>query len=406
MQSPRIGPAQPDLRLSTPTDKIGFQPQPLEEMRYNPNMPNKQSALLAAALLVLFSASWAQDPAPKADQPAAGAPSTRPAETPPTPAERVIDEAITKLKALDTYAADINMEADMLGQVFKVVGQYVRKPKNMLLMRLTIEGLGDSSGLMQRSCDGQTYWIYLRVLESPQLRSFQLNPILNVLQKPEAQGEFRDSAMTRLGFSGTESLLEGLRKAGRFDQLTEETLNDRPVWVIRGLWTDRAAAAVPAAQNAMDRSGFLPRYIPSHLTLYIDRETGWPHKIVMQGKLPQQIREQTQLDPFGRPIGRKSSRTKERPSSLTLTYTRVERQVGDDEFQFQPPPNVNSSDDTEQQLARLEAELLDYTTRKRNEETKKSGEVLDQPINAPAPNPGEAPAPQKQPEEKGKGQGE
>ncbi len=353
-------------------------------------MPNKWTAVLLSVFTLALAASWAQEPGANdgTTPPLQAKPAS---EAPPTAAEKRLDEAIEKLKSLDTFAADINMNADMLGQVFQISGTCARKPTNKLLLHLTVSGLGDASAILHRACDGKVLWEFLRVLENPSLRATQLEPILKALQKPEADAEFRERVLTQLGFTGPDALLVGLRKAGQFDQISEETFADRPVWVIRGFWKDREALGLPGAQNQLDRSGFLPRYVPSYLALWIDQETGWPHQVLMQGKIPQQLREEQQLDPFGRPIGKKSSQKKERPSAITLTYKRSEREVSDSEFEFQPPENVSPIDETERRTSEIENAMIEFATRKRNEATQKSGEVLDQALPAPAPNPGEAP---------------
>lgn len=359
-------------------------------------MPNKRTASLATLAMLLLSTCWAQDPAPSAGADPAAKPEAKP-EPGPTAAELKLDEAVKQLKALDTYAADIRMDVDMLGLEFKITGQYSRKPGNKLLLRLTVEGLGDSSGMMQRSSDGVVLWDYMRIMDQLSLQSVQLAPILKTLQKPEADEEFRELVLSQIGFSGPDSLLSGLRKAGRFDQLAEETYNERPVWVIRGFWKDREALGLPGAQNTMDRSGFLPKYIPSHMSLWIDKETGWPHKVVLQGRVPQQLGDDSRLDRMGRPVNRKLASEKDRPTTFTLNYTRSNRELKDQEFLFQPPPNVNPVDRTEKQAADIENALISYATKKLKDAANKSGEVLDQSLPAPAPNPGEAAAPKPDP---------
>ncbi|GIW86803.1 MAG: hypothetical protein KatS3mg108_1127 [Isosphaeraceae bacterium] len=321
------------------------------------------------------------------------------ANAPPTEAERAIDAAIESIRGMAAIAADIALDADMLGHRFRVVGQYVKADGNRMLLRLTVEGLPGGSGTMQQVSDGQTFKDYRRVLDVQQMTTFQMEPVLRILDAPDADAEFRRQVVAQLGMAGPEALLEGLRRTARFDQMSEETWNDRPVRVIRGLWKDREALALPANQTAQLQAGFLPSYVPSHITLWLDRETGWPWKLQMQGKLPSVLREERILGPDGRPIGRKTSQSKDRPSTLTLSYTLVDRPIDPNEFFFEAPPNISVQDITEQLTAGLQNAFAQLSQRRRREEAEQGGR-LEQSLPAPGPDtpapptPGPVPSPE------------
>src|SRR3954451_46814 len=100
-----LGLPKPDLRPKSPSDKIGHSFPTLEEMPYIPTMP-KNRIIPAITIAVLLSGSFQTHGQP--NQPAStatGGPPigtvTNPAKTePPTDAERLLDEAITKVKAI------------------------------------------------------------------------------------------------------------------------------------------------------------------------------------------------------------------------------------------------------------------------------------------------------------------
>jgi hypothetical protein len=384
------------LRLSTLTDKIGFHVSSLEGMRYDPTMPNKRFIPLLTVAAALPLVAWAQ--APSQVPPQAGAtpaPAAEEKDAPPTPAELVVDEAIKTLQARESAAAEVLMQADMLGLRFKIVGEYLKAPGYRVKLRLAVEGLGDTSGVLQQISDGTTVWEFLQVLEQPSLRTFKLEPVLKALDNPDADPEFRRQVIAEMGFAGPEALLQGLRRTARLDQQEEGELDGKPVWIIRGEWNAREGMTLPG-QNP---SGLLPSFVPSHVTLYLGKDDGWPYRVLLEGRLPSFMRDQI-LDPSGRPIGRKSALTKERPTRLALRYTLSDRPIDPAEFAFEVPPNIPVQDDTEIRAAALEAAIEKQAALKRSQGTG-GGDALDQSLpvprpdgpNQPAPAPGQAPAP-------------
>src|SRR5205085_2642417 len=129
--------------------------------------------------------AWAQAPGPAPTPGPAGAPTpdaTKPAEAatpaePPTEAEKTLDAAIAKVAALKSVAADLEQTADMLGQHFVLKGQYFRAPNHRVYLKLTLSGLGDTTGIMLQVCDGQTLWDYQQILKSQYYSKFDVDKI-------------------------------------------------------------------------------------------------------------------------------------------------------------------------------------------------------------------------------------
>ncbi len=388
------------MRLAIPSDMIGEPIPTLEEMRYHPIMPTNRTLplLVVAAALPLWA--WAQSPgqapAPGNPAPSPLVPGGKKAEPPSTPAEQVIDEAAKKLRATESLAADVTMDADILNQKFRVVGQYLKGPSFRILLRLDVEGLGDVTGTIQQVSDGATLWEVNQILESRSLRKIALQPLLAVLQKPEVDAEVRDQLLMQIGFAGPHALLEGLRKTMAFDQIEEGTLEGQTVWIIRGAWKDRAALGLPGAPNVpadapaqsiVGAAAFLPPYVPGSVELWLGKEDGWPHKLILKGHIPSILRDDRILGPDGRPVGRKAMNRKERPTEILLLYKKKDKTVEDTDFLFTPPPGVDVQDDTDRAVTALEAQLAQIAASKRNAAAggEGEGELLDQPITAPRP---------------------
>ena len=186
--------------------------------------------------------------------------------------------------------------------------------------------------------------------------------------------------MTQLGFSGPDALLVGLRKAIRFDQKEEGTLDGKPVWILRGTWKDREGLVGPD-QQPLSPTATLPPYIPSLATVSIGKEDGWPYKVVLVGRVPSMLQEDSR--PLGAD-GRPKAVQKVQPSRITLTYSNVQLNtpLKPEEFAFQAPPGVRVDDNTDALLNVLEQTLQARIAQKK-QEAAKAEPLLDQSIEVP-----------------------
>jgi hypothetical protein len=220
----------------------------------------------------------------------------------------------------------------------------------------------------------------------------EIGKILKKLEAPEFDAEIRRQVLDRFGFAGPDALLVGLRAAIRFDRKDAETLDGRPVWVLRGKWKDLSRVGGPN-QQPMPVSAPLPAHIPSIATLWIGQEDGWPYKVQMEGRIPSILEDNRTIGPDGRPQGSKSSAPKAEPSRILLVYENV--QINPDlkpvSFAFEAPQDAPVTDLTEQYLIFLEQTAAMQADRKKAEAAKEGVDVAP-PILLPKPAP-EGPPP-------------
>lgn len=357
-------------------------------------MPQNRTLLaLVAATAVLPLWAAAQGPAPGPAQ----APPVAPAVLPtaevktPTEAEKTLDEAIARVKSIESISADVKQDVKMLGQKFRVEGKYLRAPQYRVYLLLEVIGLGDVGGTLLQVCDGVTSWEYRRVLEErPSLNKRTLAPVLEKLNSPECDATLRSDVLASLGFSGPEALLDGLRKAVAFDQKAEGEVEGKKAWILRGRWIDRTSLTGPE-QPPMPLTGALPSYVPSIVTVYLGQEDGWPYRVELRGRSPSimEMRKETrELGPDGRPIGRVTRTPDVAPTEITLTYGKVELnpKLGPEQFAFQPPndPNLRVVDETATITEYLTAALTQRAAQ-RKAEAAKEGASLPRPIEVPKP---------------------
>jgi outer membrane lipoprotein-sorting protein len=339
--------------------------------------------------------------APSSSSPAAttGGPATGPGgipsappEEPPTEAEKAIDEAIKKISKLQSVAADLEQDVEMLNQKFKITGRYLKAPNTRLYVLLTVStGLPDTTGRFLQVCDGQTLWEYELVLDQSFYRKLSIKPILERLNSPDLDPELRTRATTQMGVAGPETLLIGLRKTLLFDQREEAVLDGKKVWKYHGTWKNRQGLAFNS--QPVNPIGPLPPYIPMDATLYLGMDDGWPYQLNLLGREASDLADTRRKGPDGKIVGSKASREKIPRTRITMTYSNVKLNAAlrEDEFVFQPPANASVSDDTESLLKTLDRALEASAQKKKSDAARKDGEIIDQsiPVPVPAGAPGE-----------------
>ncbi|MDR3634506.1 MAG: hypothetical protein P4L84_11935 [Isosphaeraceae bacterium] len=370
---------------------IGHSLPTLEKKPYSPIMPKYRIiptfALLGVATLVT---RWAGAQAPPAAPPAA--PAADAATEAPTEAEKLIDEAVKKVAALKSVSAVVQEKVEMLGQKFSVGGNYLKGPAYRLRMDLTVKGLPDSAGKMSQVCDGQTLWDYRQVLEARlYFKVGKIPQIMEKLNSPELDARLREQAVAQLGLVGPEVLLTGLRKTIKFDQKEEGTLDGKAVWVLHGTWKNREGILGPNQQPIPPLMP-LPAYIPSVASLWIDKETGWPHKMFLEGKAPTILEDTRPRGPDGKPFGRKIPAQKVEASKVELVYADVKLnpELKSEEFAFEPPPDARVEDNTEALLNGLDQAIQAEAAKKKAEAEKKSeadGPLLNKGLDLPKTEP-------------------
>ncbi len=346
-------------------------------MGYNPTMPSPVIILAALILALLTTPVHAQVPA--TDQ------STTPAPAPPgepqAPAERQLDFATVQVRLMERIAAKIEQDVKMLNQEFKLEGTYYKDTGHRVRLQLNLIGLGDTGSTMLQVCDGKVLWDFQKVLGMQSYSRREITPILKKLEDPNLDDSFRIMIISNMGFGGPEALLSGLRKAVKFNQMSEEKLDGEDVFVIGGIWRDRSSLMDPAGRP-LPPTVDLPPYIPNVVRVFIKKATGWPAKIEMIGNAPLLIQEDIrQFDPAtGRPVGRPVKPPKVDPTRITLRYTLTSPdEIKPGIFDFTAPADVagtNVKDETKDFLDVLDQYIQVAKANKQAEAAKAEGEPL------------------------------
>ena len=280
--------------------------------------------------------------------PGANAPAAPTAPAPPTEGEKLIDAAIVKVEAIKSVSADLRQELEMLGLQFQLRGTYLKDTGNRFAMKISVVGLAATNGTMLQVSDGVTLWDYQQILESQSCRKLGIGPVLAKVNAAGFEPELRDQIINQFGLAGPVALLKGLRRTAVFDQKEADTIEGRPVWVLRGLWKDRTGLVSPDRQP-LSQTGPLPPYIPKLVAVWIGQDDGWPYEVDMTGQAPTILADTRQRDAFDQPIGLPSPPAPVQITRIKLFYTNVKLNptINSKDFNFQVPPQVDVQDDTE-----------------------------------------------------------
>lgn len=354
-------------------------------MRHGPDMPYPRIYLTVGITLSFAALSWAaafaQSSGSNANPLSKSLSSATSATDPPTEAERTLDNAIRKIKGLKSVSAKVRQDAEILDQKFQLDGVYRRAPGNRVFFQLGLKGLGKATGTMLQVCDGRTLWDFQEVLGTRSVRKTDIAKVLTKLQDPLFDSTIKEQILGGLGFSGPDALLAGLRKSFRFDQKQETTLDGQSAWLLRGNWNDFAALSKPG-QPPLPPTVNLPPYVPSFVSLWIGKESGWPLKVEMLGKTPSLLGQVETRRPDAKGVTVPGS-TKSAPkakvqvpasaqvqrSKLTLTYSDVslDETLDPADFAFEAPRDANVLDSTEEILNGLDQYLLSLAAQKKAE---------------------------------------
>ena len=231
-------------------------------------------------------------------------------EEPPTEAERVIDLAIKKIAKLESVAAELVQEVNMLNQKYTIKGRYLKAPRTRVYLRLTVSGLADTeattpSGLRRRNPLGLPGH-----LDSQSYRKLSIKPILERLNSPELDPKTQGSGHHPDGARrpGDAACRAYARRSSSTRRKKTSSTARRSGNSAEPGGPARAWSAPTAARSAP--AGFLPPYIPMDGTLYLGKDDGWPYKLVLVGRKPSALFETRRTRP-GRPAHRREELDRE-----------------------------------------------------------------------------------------------
>ncbi|MFN0052749.1 MAG: hypothetical protein ACKV0T_11195 [Planctomycetales bacterium] len=242
-----------------------------------------------------------------------------------------IKRARELLAKQSSISAKIVETVTIYDRSYKAEGRYLQNSlkSDDWYMRLELAlKVGDSEGSLLEVCDGDVLWTSTQIgaarkgskkdkdKKEHTVTRRNVKDILNAARKLGEQTE--TMLITDLGLGGMPGLLASIERDMRFTGVKEEVFRDRPVLLIQGTWSDAFALRLQGQQRG--GSGLLPPFVPDSTRIYLDRETGFPHRILYLKKIP------------GRDV--------QKPM-LTLDFLDVviNQPIDPTEFVYEPPSN-------------------------------------------------------------------
>ncbi|MGE5192591.1 MAG: hypothetical protein ACM3U2_08825 [Deltaproteobacteria bacterium] len=264
----------------------------------------------------------------------------------PTPAAE-LKRAREQLLKASSVSATVVETITLFDKSFKAEGKYLQQTSprpNEWNMRLElVVKIGESGGSLLEVCDGEVLWTRTEIdFGKKRERGKKKETTLtrrNVAEIMSAARRLGDpqsetALIATFGLGGLPALIAAIEQDMKFSpEMKEETLRDRPVVVISGTWTETIASQFRGA-GGQGAPSLLPAFVPDSVRLYVDRETGFPHRILYLKKLP--------------------GRNVQRPL-LTLDFLDValNEPINNREFDYEPPAGVPVVEQTKAFVDRL-----------------------------------------------------
>ncbi len=189
------------------------------------------------------------------------------------------------MATLDSATAEMVETVELLNQKFAIKGRYLKAPGWRVYLRLTVDGVDETRITNLQVCDGESLWNFQKALDWRVFTKVSIKPILERLASPDLDRKTKEQTITEMGLVGTESLLSGLRKHYRFDEIEkdEKAIDGHTVMILHGKWKTSPDVVSPDSHPVSPR-GFAPPYIPGLVTLYLGKLDYWPYKLVLEGE--------------------------------------------------------------------------------------------------------------------------
>jgi hypothetical protein len=258
--------------------------------------------------------------------------------------EKLLECSSIQARIVETVAVADGSE--LPPRSYKAEGRYLQtslKPGDWHMRLELVLKAGNAEGSLLEVCDGGVLWSRTQVDTGRQQgkrgdkdekeQTVTRRNVNQILEAARKLGEESEAALVaNMGLGGLPALLASLERDMRFGSVTEETLRDRPVYVLQGTWSERMASALRGRGEG--GSALLPPFVPDGARLYLDRETGFPHRILYLKRIP----------------GRNAVRP-----MLTLDFLNVvlNEPINPSEFLYTPPEGVKEVELTQYFLDRL-----------------------------------------------------
>ncbi len=212
-----------------------------------------------------------------------------------------LTHAREQVKKCTSISAKVVEKIEVLERSYTAEGRYLQtsqKPNDWRMRFELAVKIGRSEGSLMEVCDGEILWTRLetdlssksdkKLTKEQKLMRRNIAEIMSAARKV-GDLKFEDKVIVDMGLGGLPGLIAAIQQDMKFETVTESTLRERPVSIIHGTWSDAFAQRLRGGQQqpgaAQPVSAMLPAFVPDGVRIYVDRETGFPHRIMYLKKL-------------------------------------------------------------------------------------------------------------------------
>ena len=249
------------------------------------------------------------------------------------PAERTAVGELQRARALlgqqTSIVAQLVETVTMFDRTVKADGRYIQTNDRRIRLELKLR-VGNTTGSLLEVCDGEILWVRQDIGKDPYITRRNVKQILEAAERTGAIPQ--NVLVADLGLGGLPSLLASIERSFDFDGMKDDTLRDRPVVTVQGHWNE----AMNINLRGSSPNNPFPTYIPDIVRVTVDRETGFPHRIMYLKKVP----DRDTLKPM-----------------LTLDFLDVKlgQPIDPSEFTFVVPERVQPHEETQVYINMLQA---------------------------------------------------
>lgn len=209
----------------------------------------------------------------------------------------VLNQARKQLLKYTSVSARLVETVAVLERSFKAEGRYLQTAlkTNDWHMRLEMAvKVGDSTGSLLEICDGSILWTRTDIesgrrkerKEGKETLLLRRN-VTEIMAAARKLGDQRTETalMASFGLGGIPGLIAGIEQDMKFSSVREDTLSERPVYVVEGTWSEAFLQKAHRPGTAPMSILMLPT-VPDAIRIYVDRETGFPHRFAYLKKVP------------------------------------------------------------------------------------------------------------------------
>ncbi len=216
-----------------------------------------------------------------------------------TEVQRLLDEIEAHLRKLEWLATDIRQEMTLRGFTFTARGRYIVGPNNLMRLEYKVK-LSDVEGELLEVCDGRDQWHVESILDVTKVEHLNLEECGQILNDQDFDEQQRQAFMDARGLNGLAPFVDALAEFFVFNRVEEKQWQGKKVLVAHGTWNEarlggkraepeagddqdqQQTSAIPQAEERERYSLLnLPPEMPTAITVWIDPELKWIHRVEM-----------------------------------------------------------------------------------------------------------------------------